>query len=337
MILSQKVTWDSPFEPEAVEPGSTAPPGAIVEYLHEMDALGAFDGHLSRGGVVRYCHHRGHLRRPLFKLADVFEGLDALSAAAYRRQLPSVKHAVAEWKSLKEFGQIPDSVLGCPRLVWRMDKKTGRIFWFLANCDSFLCERKCAEARVEENLLWACRMFRLVERVWVGTMPDRGKPSTYLLRTRRGRAGKRRDLAGPEGTLWVRRADKQLYIFSTTDLSLPGMAPAHGEWISPREALELLVGTTLALPGVKKVQWAGLWKRPAARRPPGRSFDLGGPPMDVMEDARAEAEDALSEQHGLSPDSLSEEQVQTLWLPLVQEALKHQRELRKKAKDAPTD
>jgi hypothetical protein len=331
MSILPSSAWDTPGEPEPTPPKPTARAKEVAEYLHEMDLLGAFDGQLDCATVLRYCHHRGHIPSPIFRFADVLSGLDEAAASTRRSLLGPIPSDEKEWKTLRDRGDIPAWVRRCPRLVWRMDKKSGEVYSFWAKCESDLCESRCAEVRAEGNLKWACRQFPHDDQVWVAAVPyDDGL--TVRLRKRRER--KRRQTGCPEGTVWVRRGDGTIHIFSTHDLSDPDDEPRRGRWLSPAEALDALLNLSLALPGVKKVGWSGAWKRPAQRRSEGRTYDLSEQPESLMEEALAEAGDALKEQYGVDAlEQMSADQVETIWLPMVKSAIEHQWNMRKQPGD----
>ena len=76
MIISHLDAWGTDPEPDSEEPGPLAYTERVAIYLEEMNHLGAFDGKLEKSHVLRYCHHRGYLQRPLFEVADVLESLE---------------------------------------------------------------------------------------------------------------------------------------------------------------------------------------------------------------------------------------------------------------------
>ena len=219
---------------------------------------------------------------------------------------------------------IPSWVLRCPRLLFNVDKKTGNVYWFWAPCDNDLCAAGCAEARAEDQLMWACRVFPRFRRIWIATIPN-DENATERLRKRRHRMK-------ACGCLWaIQDHGKTLHIYATEDLSKSKSPPTTGEWVSPSVALDHLLLVSLALPGRGRLQWAGLWERPAQARREGRSFALGEQPQDLMDAAVEEAEVALRRSYPGGREDLSEDEVESVWLPLVLEAIEHQWTLRKNA------
>jgi hypothetical protein len=107
-----------------------------------------------------------------------------------------------------------------------------------------------------------------------------------------------------------------LHLFSAVDLKETG-----GRWMEPRAALEHLIGHTMGLPGVETRWWLGAWKRPAAKKKPPRTFDLRCQPRDLIEAALKKAERALGQRHGFEKERLTADQVENIWLPLVQDAI----------------
>lgn len=328
MSILASPSWDTPGEPEPTEPGPTPTPREVADYLHEMAMLGVFGSHLDRVTVLRYCNHRGYIPSPIFKFADVLSGLDDAAATARRSLLGPIPSDGKEWKSLRAWGDIPAWVRRCPRLIWRMDKKRGEVYSFRDDCDNHLCET-CTKRIAEGHLEWACRHFPHHERVWHGAVPD-DKGLNARLRQRRQR--KRRQTGRVEGTVWVRRGDGTVHIFSTEDLSERVDEPTSGRWLSPTEALDSFLNLSLALPGVKKVRFSGAWERPAQSRSSGGTYDLSEQPKALMEEALAEAGDALKEQYGLDAlERMSPEQIEAIWLPMVEAAIEHQWNMRKQA------
>jgi hypothetical protein len=209
-----------------------------------------------------------------------------------------------------------------------MDKRTGRVYGFWADCESYLCSTRCATERAEEELEWACRHLPKAGRIWVAIVPY----DENLGERVRKRRQRKRDHGEPnEGTVWFRRMDKDIHIFSTVDLSEPGGEPTAGVWMSSDDALELFVGATLALPGILGVRWAGAWKRAARRRSGGHTLDLKEQDDALMADALHEARDLLTQQYGINAlEQMSPEDVETIWFPLMQGAIQHQWDIRKR-------
>ena len=322
MIISHLDAWGTDPEPDSEEPGPLACTEHVAIYLEEMNHLGAFDGKLEKSHVLRYCHHRGYLQRPLFEVADVLESLEEQFALTRSGLLDPIPNDEREWEKLRWSGRIPSYVADCPRRVWKMVKLKGNTFPFRPPCDSFMCERRCARTRAEDNLRWACRVFPRCDRVWVAVVPDEDSLPERL-RQRRCRAGS-------GGCLWVRRLDNRFYIFSSLDLAKSREEPTSGVWMSASDALDLLVRETLALPGVSGLRWLGTWKRPGRQRGTGTTYDLGPAPESLMEDAVAQAQEALTQQYGADAlESMSPEQVETIWLPLLKGEIARQWDIRK--------
>jgi hypothetical protein len=116
-------------------------------------------------------------------------------------------------------------------------------------------------------------------------------------------------------------------------LSDPDDEPTSGSWLSPAEAVDVFLKLSLALPGVKRVGWAGAWKRPAHGMSEGRTYDLSEQPASLMKEALPEAEDALIEQYGVDAlEQMSPDQIEAIWLPMVESAIAHQWDIRKQVK-----
>lgn len=324
MIISHLDAWSTDPEPDPAEPGPLAYAEQAAIYLEEMSYLGTFDGRPEKSDVLRYCHRRGYLQRPLFQLADVLESLEEQFAITRRGLLDPIPNDEAEWEKLRWTGRIPSYVADCPRPIWKMGKLDGNTFVFRPYCDSFMCATHCARTRVEDNLRWACRVFPRGDRIWVAIVQDEASLPTRL-RQRRSRAGS-------AGCLWVRRLDNRFFIFSTLDLSKPREEPTSGAWMLPSDALALLVGETFALPGVSALRWLGAWKRPGKSRRAATTFDLGPAPESLMEEALAQAHEAVNQQYGLGALVLmSPEQIETIWLPMLRAEIARQWDIRRQA------
>jgi hypothetical protein len=207
-----------------------------------------------------------------------------------------------------------------------MDKRTGHVYSVWADCKSYLCAARCAVDRAEKDLIWACRHFPKAGRIWVAIVPDDENLGERL----RKRRERKRHANPDEGTVWVRRMNKDIHIFSTVDLSEPGGEPSGGDWMPSEDALELFVGATLALPGVKADRWAGSWKRATKRRAEAHSFNLMEGDDELMQIALYKARDLLTQQYGVNGlEQMSPENIEAIWFPMVQSAIQHQWDIRK--------
>jgi hypothetical protein len=279
----------------------------VIEYLLVKEDSGFDQG---RSAIVQFCHDHGHLKKKGFKVKKVVFGVEMRQR---RRLLGPIPQSVWSWCALDDREEY------CPRHPWKMDKRSGRIFTYAADCESPLCP-KCARVRAEDDLIWACHTFVNHERIWYAAVPfDKGLLNRLSQRQHR--------ISQDGGRSWTRRFDTgMVHIYSSSDLS-GTLPPIAGVWLPTDDALVQLQTTTLRLPGPKQRRFSGTWKRPSKPRGKARTFDLGTPPRKLVEAAEIEAERSLKELHGLDRSDLTVEQVETVWLGLVEEALAAQWDL----------
>jgi hypothetical protein len=315
MTITEPSPWLRTGEEAPVLPPSGATEWAVAEYLDQV-MLSGYE--LTSHEVIGFCRIEGHLDRPEFNLVKVAQCLRHLAVKNLRTTLGDIPQDKRKWAWLDR----PEYVRRCPRHMWFVDKRTGEVWDFFDDCNSRLCSRRCGLARAESDLLWACRRLRRVDRVWYAVVPNDDNVLDRIKKRheRHNRGG---------GLLWVRRSDIELvYVLATSDLS--GRAePRNGEWLSCRVALRLLASDLLALPGVDKVTFSGVWRRPSRAKKEARWVRLGEGPDEVMEAAMDRAEQQLKEQHGIWRKDLTPEQVEALWLPLLEQAVEAQWQVRR--------
>jgi hypothetical protein len=315
--------WHRECDPDPVAPAPLASEWEVAKYLNEMGHCGYEPTPVA---VVRFCRNHGHTQRPDFKISKVAEGLVALGAVDTRRYLGEIaKGNVWQWAALDR----PGYVERCPNLIWRMDRLNGDLFSFFDDCNSRRCGRKCALRRAESDLLWACRVFRSHEVIWHAIVPN-DKAIVGRMKTRHSR----RNRGG--GMLWIRRSDSATVHFYATGALSGRDEPRSGEWLHRRDALQQIASVDLALPGTDKVWFSGSWARPSATDsgPPNEptTFRLGEAPYDLMTDAITRAERVLKERRGLWRTDLTADQVERIWLPLVQEEVEAEWEILRSGK-----
>lgn len=317
--IPSRITWTTPPEPGVPVPGLLASAEAIACYLDESrHNLGE---HLDHDTVSRFCKKHGASQH-LDQVVDLLEELDA---KCYRDRVGPVLHNKWEWAAVQD--RVPSYVYRCPRLLWNMTRRGGRVFPFRDFCHSWLCPPRCAPSRVEDDLLWGCRRLKKHDRIWLTVVPH----STSML----AQVRQRRRRAGAGGCAWIHRFDRAaVYIFATRDLAKPDSEPTYGVWLDTDEALRVFSLLLLRLPGVARVSWVGTWRKPTKPRRPPTSFHIGEAPKEVMEAAIAEAEQALDDQYGPGAlDRFSEQEIELRWLPLVKAALDHQWQVLKEQRD----
>jgi hypothetical protein len=314
-------SWTSPLQPSLLAPDENSRMEDVALFLHEAQAD---HGNLSERDVIGFCRHHQLLVRE-WQVDKLLDRMDEMAGQSRRKRLGGVSYSRWEWAALQ--GELPGYVLRCPRRLWHMNRKTGHSFSFFAPCNSFKCLPKCAPKRIESELIWACRKLPKEERIWVAHFPH-SKENLERVRKRRERAGR-------GGSVAVHRDDTdRIYLFSNKDLSGPRGVPTTGRWMDPQEALDLLGSLLLELPGVGSVRWLGTWSRPPDSPKNPRTFHLGEAPRDLAEAAIAEAERNLSEEFGPNAlEGFSEDEIEAVWLPMVEEAIEEQWNLWKQRDD----
>jgi hypothetical protein len=289
-------TWLSKPEPGPVEPADDADEKTVALYLDELDAAIG----LTWRDTVRYCQKRFGARSD-FDLGVVLERL------ALRRQLAPVRHQPWLWVVVPG---LPKSAAFCPRTIWLMDKYSGNVFSISPPCDNWRCWSQCAEDKAERVITQACPHFVSVDAVWHEVFPYDDKLHDWLRQRRQRCHG---------GVLWVRRFDDDtVHVYATADLS-SRERPNLGQWLEPLDALNRLIETTLALPGVQDRRWLGTWNTSSdARKSSGRHISLGTGPKDVFWTADKNARDALENVYGVGAlDRFSPDEIDTIWVPLL--------------------
>lgn len=314
MSLSYLEQWNMEL-PELVEPGPNATEREVAEYVREVAGC---EDIAPKPYALRYCKHRGFFDRPGFRVGQVLVEIDEIPIRWLRESLGPIQRDDWQWAGLA----VPAYVERCPDLLWKMDRRTGDIFSFTAYCDSYLCSAGCAKRRAEADVDRACHCFGPAQPIWLAEMPF-SRQGLRNISKRRSRFG------GGPGLLWVHRGPI-LWVYSARDLSVGAkVEPKQGRWVNYREALEHLVGESLVLP-VDGTRYLGSWKAPEPRPRRGRTFDLGRQPRDLVDDALADARLRLTAQYG--PDALDRftpEQVETIWLSLLQGCIDEEWKARK--------
>ena len=315
------VDWDTPLSDDPAEPEVGA---SLRQVAHFLDEERRLTGELRLLRIVKFCNAKGLPRDPSFRIAELLSTLEEFSARARRLPLGPVQWEIWDWVGYP----VPGWVERCPRLIWRMDKVDGDIFHFRAPCDSWRCSSKCGLARAEVELLHACKMFARLPRIWC-TVTTYSEGVVSLL-------GKRRDRAGRGGCYLVHRTDNdQLLVFSANALSKKRVEPRSGTWLSVSEALEMLIGVGLLLPGVERTSWSGGWKRKAKEpKSTGRTYDLKVHSEELMEHALAEAGAELERAQGVNaPEDFTPDDIEAIWLPMVEAAIDRQGALFKRREE----
>ena len=286
VALTDRAKWDTPLEDGPNEPRALARPAEVAVYLDETFANAGPGG---RAEASLYCLSRGYLNLPGFSLQAVFDDLDLLGAKERRLHYPQIPRGDWNWVLNR-----PSYVERCPRLIWQMDRKTGRIHSRWMVCGSWLCEY-CAHRRAEDLLLRVAVLFFQSKPIWYATAQE-SQQLGQRLRTNRRR------LNGC-GTLTVPRESGVVHIFSVGDLSCARSEPRGGEWLTPHEAYLKLIEEVLPLPGVAAVRFSGKWQAPRKPASTARIWQLGEADEDLIEDARNRAMSVLAA-HGYGPESL---------------------------------
>jgi hypothetical protein len=161
-------------------------------------------------------------------------------------------------------------------------------------------------------------VFLTVDQVWHAVIPFEENFHPWLRQ--------RRNRSPGGGALWVPREDEQtVHVYATADLSSDERTNL-GIWLEPLDALNSLIDRSLALPGVRGRRWLGAWEPPAtATAPPGEptTFTLGNGPKKLYDHALREAEQELGCRLGddVRHQTLSPDDIKSVWLPLVTAAL----------------
>jgi hypothetical protein len=255
--------------------------------------------------VLKYCADRGYLNKRRFSLEELSEELETRRV---RRPLGPFPQSTWGWFASAD---VPGYIDRCPRYLGRMDKRSGVAYTFPSYCGSLRCWTNCSLPRAEDILLRACRVYRSCERVWYAVAPWDGGLTNRLSQ----RQSRKTDRGG---LLWLHRCDDDLvHIFSSQDIG-GRVEPSRGSWLTSSEALQMLVSTTLALPGPQSHRFTGSWTRPSKPKKEATTFDLGETPPDLLEDALEAANRELNELHDLKSDDLTTDEVEHVWLPLVE-------------------
>jgi hypothetical protein len=301
-------SWSTAFEPGPVEPTDTAAELAVARYLDEMQHCGA---EMTASSMVKYCQ-RGYGTRGDFKPGRVLKYTTLLSTKEPRLLLRKVRHRNWHWIAMS--ASVPDWITFCPRMRWRMDKHSGKVFWTAPLCDNWRCRNCCAEAKANTIIGRACILFLTVDRVWHAVIPFDGHLHEWL----RQRVCRERG-----GALWVHRNDEDnvVHVYATADLSTRER-PNLGTWMEPLDALRSLIDPTLVLPGVHARRWLGTWALPPKPKPVAQSFNVGSGPAEVYSVAVEKARAAMESLYGVGAvERFSAVDIEIIWLPAVKQAV----------------
>ena len=231
---------------------------------------------------------------------------------------------------------MPGRCTRCPLSIWYMDRRTGHVYTVDRDCLDYKWCQSCAVQRVKEEIARARCLFWKHSKVWVSVVPYEPAIKSRLSkrRSRLAKAGH-----GPVGCYWVHRLDTNtIHIYATHDLSAMKKdsrdEPISGRWMTSVAAARHLAAVSVVTPGVGAWRWSGKWSRTGKKRPPPHSFPLSEQPWDLMQEAISDAESMLVALSGRRSHHLlsTPDEIERMWLPLVNYAIRRRWELRKKSK-----
>jgi len=322
--------WDRPGE-EVVEPSHGASPDVIAEFL--LDDEANTGERLTPMHVARFAKNRGAdpaavvhaMRHARAGARDQGAHVERDAVRAITRfpspiigtaGLGAPVHDKAGWAQVRAEGLVPKSARLCPHLLWFMDRMSGVVFPIKKPCESWWCEETCSGEKAQVILDHAARSFSEFATIYYAMVADSDANTVARIRQRRHQRGGE--------TLWVRRFDGTVHVFSTKDL--PGRTPPERfSALLPVEARAVLQRQALLLPGPVARRWSRGWNITDPASGPGSgstSAALGGGARDVIDEAWELALAEVEERYGVDPTTdFTPDQIETIWLPIVRAAI----------------
>jgi len=243
-------SWTTAVAEEGAVPTSTASARLVAEYLRRLECdIGVVHRHSE---IAHYCVDNG------FPTFEVLRTLVRFRSGDDVYSLDDVTFTVDDdaWAQLRSNNETAC----CPIPVWRIGARTGRQSYAQIECESLSCPQHSVP-RAQALLQEARMFFPLNDVIFHAVIDD---DPTILNRVRSRRRAERH----PCGVLEVGTRNRQVHLFSTSDL--PGSKPPFFQRLTPEEAVERLA-VAASLPNMRKNHWAGEW----AGRPHKRKADPG--------------------------------------------------------------